>query len=400
MAGHSFSAGWQPTDEDWNDIPGLVALGKKKVPQCFLCTNGCGLSLVSGTKVWCDFGTGTVITDTSTSHCPNRKSATDAEESASGQPSVRHPRVDVAAMLPKLLLASLNPKPDPQTHDERYVAQLGSAAKVALNASHTIEPSTLRANEQRLSRQIIDIVTAELNAIYVKLNADGGKRDFDIEHRFIIKNRPGSEKSTASAVVLAAMVKMFALRGITDRVHSCQSLQQGVFRIKHKQGTPFQAHQVAWIRGMHESIRPDLAALRDTIERPDRVLTPLNHLQQNPFIVFGAALITNDTAATRAFFRTELPRELSVAKKIGWKAPADGGTDEPAAAAAGAAAAAAAASDLDGAGDSAGAAARPSPVRAGAKPNPKRTSSKQQRPQRKRPRNAGKGKDGKVAKEE
>ena len=340
---HQFTSSWTPSKTAWDKVSDLVKIQAEPGPV-FSCAYGCGLSSVAGTKAWVDFSSSTVIVDAQLPTCPHSPSAT-SSSSASAQTSgtsvaPRHPRIDPAALLPKLKRDHLEPDPDIMTYDERYTASLSATASTTLKAAHTVDAPTIKAHSGRLVRQILCIVAAMLNAIWASLLADPpageAKKDFKVSTKTIVKNPKPDEEHQASTVVQNAMFLLMTARGLIDRVDSLQVLQAQIFRTSGR-GKSFTSHQSQWLKAMHTSLRGDFATIRDVLERPDRLMNPMPHLEQNPFTVLGAAVTSLDASAIRAFFRTELPREQNEAKKIGWKPPSDN-KQIPAATAAGAAA--------------------------------------------------------------
>jgi hypothetical protein len=376
---HNFVSRWTPSQEEWKKLPELHKIKGEKPASCCECSHGCGLSLVSGTKVWVDFQAPLLIVETSSSPC-SQAPASAATASASGPAttSVRHPRLDIAEVVKGLqLLGFGKTTPDPLTFDERYTAQLSDTARTNLTSSHTMDAPTIKSASRRLVSMLLAAVAANLNALYsatiapVTEGEDGF--DFEIAQRTVV-NLPDpalSDRITASSILINSIVLLLTARGLLDRTDVLATLQNSVFKLGAK--SKFTSNATQWLRAMHTALRGDFAAIRDVLERRERFFSPLKHLEQNPFTIFGAALVTNNGPAARAFFRTELPREVAEAKKIGWK-PADPGADDAPAAAA------------------AGAAAAPSPVRTQPKGgHGAGDSDAPTRPSRKRKRGAGKG---------
>jgi hypothetical protein len=265
-----------------------------------------------------------MITDTSASPCPNNSSPGQAAASAAASTSVqtRHPRIDLAAAMPKLQLEALGKSPaDVMLFDERYTAQITEAQRVALNSAHTIDSPTFKHQARRFICQLLSAVAAILNALYAATAAPGDQtKDFEVTHKLVVKDQPAASKIKASALLMNSLIFVMTARGLFDRSESLQILQNHVFRPNGKgNGGKFIAHSVQWLKGMHTAVREDCATVRDVLERPERFFAPLQFLEQNPFTVLGAATTTNDAPAARHFFRTELPREVAEAKKIGWK---------------------------------------------------------------------------------
>lgn len=338
---HSFVSKWTPSADQWNRIPDLVRI-RAEPGDCFMCSYGCGLSAIGGSKAWADFSAGILITETTTSPCANSPSGAGGSASASAgtaaSSTVRHPRIDMAAIVPKLKLTSTGPEPEILTYDERFMATVSEASRVAISAAHTIDAPTVRQQNTRLIRQLLSTAAALLNGIFSTILAGTPSPDFDVAHHAVIKDQPVADKSKASSLLQSAMIFIITARGLIDRGESLQTLQAQTFKVV-KPGQKFSPHNNAWLKGMHTALRGDYAAIRDVVERPERVFSPLNWLEQNSFTVLGAAIVTRDASAVRAFFRLELPRETSEAKKIGWKPPdPDAASAEPAAGAAGGAA--------------------------------------------------------------
>lgn len=387
---HNFVSPWTPDQSDWTRLPELV---KVKPNPClaFLCSYGCGLSLIGGVKWWADFSAPLLITDTSRSNCPNAPSASAGATGAGASgpaAAVRHPRIDMAAVMTRLPRDpnGLGPQVEVLTLDERYMSHISESQRVNLSAAHTIDAPHLRMHERRLLRQLLTAVASTINGILAALLVEGEQagaaaaatsKDFDVPHRAVILGEPASSKSKASSLLQGALIKILTARGLTERIDSLQTLQQQVFRITAKGDKPArnQTHQVQWLKAMHDCLRPDLAAIRDVLERKDRFFDPTQHLEQNCFTVLGAALTTGDAPAVRAFHRTELAREKAEAKKLGWKEPDPAHRGDEAASASGPAAAA------------------PSPDRTGTADG---DAGKDGKPSRKRPRkwDGKKGKKG------
>lgn len=325
---HSFLSKWTPTEADWKKLPELVAL-RATPTDCFMCSNGCGLSAVVGLKVWVDFSAPQLVTDMAGSPCPYAQissTSASASASASARSGVVHARVDLAATLTKLKLSSLAPQPDVLTMDGRYTAHLSEAARVALNTAHTIEPPTIKNQSFRLIRQILKTVMAVLNGAMAPALATESK-DYAVPNSAIIEGHTGDTKLSDN--LQGALVLLSVARGLFDRAEMLQTLQANYYRTTGKKGKAFQSHQNAWLKAMHTSLGSDFAAVRDTLEKPERLLSPLKYLDQNTFMVLGLAVTTNDASAVRTYLRLELPRETQEAKRIGWNKPSPANGNKP-----------------------------------------------------------------------
>jgi len=345
---HNFTSTWTPPKATWDKVSDLAKLQAEPGPV-FSCAYGCGLSVVAGQKVWVDFSSGTAITDGQAPQCPHAPAS--AASAASPQtitatPAPRHPRVDPASVMGKLKRDDLDPDPDVLTFDERYTATLTQTASTNLKASHTVDAPTIKSHSGRLIRQVLAIILAMLNPIWATLVTDpkAGEtsKDFQVASKTIHKTTTSTDHK-ASSIIGSVILLIMTARGLMERVDTLQILQANIFRVGRIQGKSFTAHQSTWLKAMHTALRGDFAAIRDVLEKPDRLFNPNPHLEQNSFTVLGAAVSTRDASAIRAFFRTELLREQAEAKKIGWKPPND--DKVPTATAAGAAASASTASD-------------------------------------------------------
>ena len=332
--GHNFTAAVTPARPVWDSIPALHAFSPSGPVTIFMCSYGCGLYAVPGLKDWVDLASKMMVGGDAQAPCPNApRSSTAASAGSGSDPSpsmVRHPRVDFQAlMVPAATHPSFNPTPATLTYDERLMAQSGEAARMAASQKHLMDPVTVRDAERRILRQAFDILASGIAVTFASIVARSGAfKDHEIAASSLVKNG-----GTSSVKVKDLQTVMFALivavRGFVERVDHLVEVQHKVYK-------PL-ASGSSWLKAIHESLRGDVATLRDVIEKPGRLFSLAQYLESNSFAALGAAVTTRDASALRAFFRRELPREEAQAKKLGWK-PAkqgktEGGDDDDAAAA-------------------------------------------------------------------
>ena len=384
--GHAFNLPDVPTQDEWDDVVGL----KELIPvakKVFYCSNGCGLAYLPTIRPWIDITGKSLIAEDARSPCPNQKDSGDsaaAASSAAPTPPARHARVGFTALMVKATShPSFAPTPAVAINDEKYMASLSETAKVVVQQQHTSEPSALRDVRDRCVRQALTAVTAGLGVVFAAIQADDDFKNKEVATTSYIKaGVPDKSQIKVLDIVHGLFALMVTTRGIIERTDHIATVGYRLYKSVCVNGQ--------WIRAMHEHLRADLAVFRDAIERPDRLYSPGQHLESTALAALGSAVVSQDASAMRAFYRAELPREESTAKKLGWKPSSSPSPSSasPAASAAGAAAASASAAILGGGITADGAGAQPSPV----KGQQQKTGKQGGRPPRKRPRKQQGGK--------
>lgn len=342
-SGHNFSSSYTPTKAQWDAIPALVAHSTEPTTM-FMCSNGCGLSTVPGMREWIDLAHKTTVGEAAIGPCPNGQPAPAGTGTAAAAPTSasqlpRHPRVDfLSLMVPSSKHPSFAPAPQALTFDERLMSGVPEQQRISISQQHTLEPVNLRDQERRTIRQVLDTIAGSMAALFAVIDTDDAFKGKEVQIRSYAKAAGATDKVKVGDHVLNMFTLAVTLRGVIERVDHILAVQHKIYKSL--------SFTNSWVKGMHEALRTDFAAVRDVVERPDRISTPGQFLESTSFAAIGAAMVQRDASAARAFFRLELPREDSIAKKLGWKPPrtSDGGgggdgADAPAASAAGAAAA-------------------------------------------------------------
>ena len=330
--GHNFSSSVTPSEAVWNSIPTLKDFSG--IPTTvFMCSYGCGLYAVPGLKDWVDLASKVMVGSDAQLPCPyaprTQGAAGSSPASDPGHPPVRHPRVDFPSLMtPSTAHPSFLPTPVTITYDERLMASMAEPARIAASQKHTMDPVTIREAERRILRQIFDILASGIAVTFANIIAHSGAfKDREVSAATLVKNG-GTEKTKIKDLQKSMFTLLICGRGLLERVDHLVEVQHKIFRSL--------ASGSSWLKGIHEVLRPDLAAMRDVIEKPGRLFNSAQYLESISFASLGAAITSRDASATRAFFRRELPREEAQAKKLGWKPStkpkADEGSVEDAAA--------------------------------------------------------------------
>jgi len=340
-SGHNFSASHKPTQAQWDNIQALKDHSGEPLTM-FMCSNGCGLSTVPGLRAWVDLAHKTTVDESAQGPCPNGIASAPsgtggaAAAAAASPQHPRHPRVDfLSLMVPATKHSNFSPAPQALTFDERLMSNVPESARISISQQHTLEPSNLRDQERRSIRQLLDVITGSMAALWAVIDSDAAFKAKEVGIKSFAKAATTAEKVKTGDHVLNMFALVVTLRGVVEHTDHIIAVQHKIYKSL--------SFSSSWIKGMHEALRPDFAAIRDVVERPERIGSPGQFLEATSFASIGAAMVQRDASTARAFFRRELPREDAIAKKLGWKPPArsgdGGGADADAAASAAGAAA-------------------------------------------------------------
>lgn len=332
------------------DEKGLNVLG---------CSAGCGYHEVVFKPFWVDPSRLVVQHDTRNTPCsaPGKGGGTAAGGSATSQPKVAHPRVDMSTVIPKAG-ASLKVPGTTFLKDERLGRFLSGPKRSALLDSHESVPDTFRAHALRLM-----VLVSEVQATIAAGKAAASRSFKPRTPSSPFTSGPAASSSSAS---VSTGVRHTSSSSSTTTIADLAVPVSLLLRDAQSKEIPVELakatvtfgtlernelalaimsrglHEylswstyVAWsgsygkikaaplLRELHDNLLPDMAVVSDAILKGTAISSSLTAVWDgSTFFILGALVMKRDDSAISAFYRVERNRlDAICAKKFGWKPP-------------------------------------------------------------------------------